>query len=157
MIEIAPYEKAHQRDVDEIMNEIASEFDEQIFAKQTNETRTVLDRYWVALNNKKVIGTVGVIVIENKFGILKKMMLQKSFRGKEFGVSTLLMETVINWCKQNDIPKIYIGTMNQFKAAQLFYKKNGFKRIPEKELPNNFINNSLDKVFFEQNLKPNVH
>ncbi|PKV51547.1 N-acetylglutamate synthase-like GNAT family acetyltransferase [Aquimarina sp. MAR_2010_214] len=152
MIKIVPYNKLHQSDIDEMMNEIASEFDEQIFPKPTNETPITPDRYWVALNNKKVIGTVGVIVIKKEFGVLKKMMLKKTFRGKGLGISKLLLETVINWCEQNDIPKIYLGTMNQFKAAQVFYKKNGFNRISENELPSNFLNNPLDKVFFEQNL-----
>ena len=42
--------------------------------------------------------------------------------------------------------------MNQFIAAQSFYRKNGFKQIPESELPKNFLNNPLDKVFFVQDL-----
>lgn len=152
MIKITPYKNVHQSDINEMMNEIVSEFDEHIFAKPTNEKQISPDGYWVALNGKKVIGTVAVIAIKNEFGVLKKMMLKKKFRGKGIGISKLLLETAINWCEQNDIPKIYLGTMNQFRAAQMFYKKNGFKRISENELPNNFIKNPLDEVFFEQNL-----
>jgi len=152
MIKIVIYESVHQNGIDKMMNEIAMEFDSKIFPKPTKETPIVPNKYWVALDNGKVIGTVGILVAENNFGVLKKMILKKEFRGKEFGVSKKLLETVIKWCEKNSISKLYLGTMNQFKAAQAFYEKNGFKQISRNELPNNFLNNPLDKVFFVQDL-----
>ncbi|WP_338791789.1 GNAT family N-acetyltransferase [Bernardetia sp. MNP-M8] len=152
MTKIVIYESVHQNGIDEMMNEIAVEFEEQIFPKVTVETPSIPDNYWVALYNGKVVGTVGVVVVQNEFGVLKKMMLKKEFRGKEFGLSKLLLETVIEWSEENQISKIYLGTMNQFKAAQTFYKKNGFREILENELPLNFLKNPLDKVFFVKDL-----
>ena len=152
MLKIVRYKNVYQNDIDTMMNEIAKEFGENIFSKPTTETPIVPNNYWVAIHNEKVIGTVGIMVIKNGVGILKKMMLKKSFRGKELGISKLLLETVIHWCEQNDISKIYLGTMEQFKAAQLFYQKNGFKRIPQSALPKEFLKNPLDTVFFEQDL-----
>lgn len=152
MTKIVTYESTHQNGIDAMMNEIAMEFDEQIFPKPTIETAIVPNKYWVAVNDGKIVGTVGILVVENDFGVLKKMMLKKAFRGKEFGISKTLLETVIEWCKENNISKLYLGTMNQFKAAQSFYKKNGFKEITKNELPYNFLNNPLDKVFFVQDL-----
>ena len=148
MIKIVPYKKAHQNGIDEMMNEIALEFDEQIFTKPTNKTPIVPDNYWVAIKDGKVIGTIGVIVVDNDFGVLKKMMLKKEFRGKEFGISKALLSTVLEWSNTNHISKIYLGTMIPFKAAQSFYISNGFKQIRENELPINFLKNPLDKVFF---------
>jgi len=156
MTKIVTYEITHQNGIDEMMNEIALEFDEQIFPKATIETPIVPDKYWVAINNGKIVGTVGILVVENDFGVLKKMMLKKEFRGKEFGISKRLLETVIEWSEKNRIPKLYLGTMSQFKAAQSFYEKNGFKQISENELPNNFLNNPLDKVFFVQDILPKL-
>lgn len=148
MTKIVNYDSVHQRGVDEMMNEIALEFDEQIFPKTTIETPLVPDKYWVAINNGKVVGTIGLLVIEKKFGVLKKMMLKKEFRGKELGIANSLLQTAIKWTIENKVPKLYLGTMTQFKAAQSFYKKNRFKQISENELPHNFLNNPLDKVFF---------
>ncbi len=145
---IVRYKNVHQNGIDLMMNEIALEFDSEIFPKATNEIPIVPDQYWVALDNGTIIGTIGVLVIDNDVGILKKMMLKKEFRGKEFGVSKKLLETAIGWCKENSISKIYLGTMSQFKAAQSFYTKNGFIQISKSELPNNFLNNPLDNVFF---------
>lgn len=152
MTKIITYESTHQSGIDAMMKEIASEFDEQIFPKLSIDTPIVPNNYWVAVNDGKIVGTVGILVVENDFGVLKKMMLKKAFRGKEFGIAKTLLETVIEWCKENRISKLYLGTMNQFKAARYFYKKNGFKEISKNELPNNFLNNPLDKVFFVQDL-----
>lgn len=152
MTKIVTYKKIHQSGIDTMMQEIALEFDSEIFPKATNETPIVPDKYWVSIDNEKVIGTIGVLVIDNSIGVLKKMMLKKEFRGKEFGVSKKLLEIVIEWCKENSVSTLYLGTMNQFKAAQSFYKKNGFTQISKSELPINFLNNPLDNVFFVQEL-----
>ena len=129
MINIVTYESAHQNGIDEMMNEIALEFNEHIFPKPTSETPNIPNNYWVAMNNGEIVGTVGILVVEKDFGVLKKMMIKKEYRGKKIGASKALLETVIVWCKENGISKLYLGTMNQFKAAQSFYKKNGFKQI----------------------------
>ncbi|MEM5564647.1 GNAT family N-acetyltransferase [Psychroserpens sp. AS72] len=152
MIKIIPYKNAHQNGIEIMMNNIAMEFDHDIFSKPSKATPNIPDAYWVALNGDDVIGTIGVLNIENDFAILKKMMLKKEYRGKSLGVSKSLLETAINWCKDNHIPKIYLGTMTQFKAAQLFYSNNGFVRISEEKLPDNFLNNPLDTVFFVREL-----
>ena len=147
MLKIVPYKNVYQNGIDIMMNEIASEFDTQIVTKPSHETPIVLNNYWVAIHTKKIIETVGIMVFKNRTGILKKMMLKKSFRGKVLSISKLLLETVIHWCEQNEISKIYLGTMTQFKAVQLFYQKNGFKRISKKEVPKEFLKNPLDTVF----------
>lgn len=153
MIKIVPYEIVHQSGIDKLMNDIALEFEEQIFPKPITKKPVFPDKYWVAISNENIIGTVAILVVDNDFGVLKNMMLKKEFRGLEFGISQMLLKTAIKWCEENDILKLFLGTMNQFKAAQSFYKKNGFKQISENDLPKNFVNNPLDKVFFMQNLK----
>lgn len=152
MIKIVTYNNIHQDGINQMMLEIAQEFDEIILSKPTDSTPLVPNAYWVVLNNDTVIGTIGVIPINEEFAILKRMMLKKEFRGSSFGISKSLLSTVINWCIANNISKIYLGTMHQFKAAQRFYEKNEFKKIKESELPITFIKNPLDSLFFQLNL-----
>ncbi|MBL4707551.1 MAG: GNAT family N-acetyltransferase [Flavobacteriales bacterium] len=71
-------------------------------------------------------------------------------------MSERLLETLVSWCKENEILSLYLGTMKQFKAAQAFYTKNGFNRISKSKLPKNLLNNPLDKVFFEKKLRPQL-
>lgn len=149
---ITPYQNIHQSGIDDMMQEIALEFDEEISSKPTHTTPLVPDAYWVTLMNEQVIGTIGIVMVKNEFAILKRMMLKRSFRGKAFGISQLLLQTVLDWCVQNNVNQIYLGTMHQFKAAQIFYEKNGFQRISETELPSTFLTNPLDAVFYQRKL-----
>ena len=153
MVQIVSYKNAHQNGINAMMQEIALEFGEHIFSKPTKQTPILPDTYWVAIHNKKVIGTVGVLVVNNNVGILKKMMLKREFRGKEFGVSKLLLDTAIKWSQEANISMLYLGTMQQFKAAQIFYERNGFEKTQENKLPSSFLKNPLDTVFYKLNLK----
>jgi N-acetylglutamate synthase-like GNAT family acetyltransferase len=155
-IEIIAYQNAHQSGIDTMMKAIALEFNDNISPKPSNNTPIVPDQYWVAINNNEIIGTVGVITLNKDFAILKRMMLKKKYRGKTLGISRSLLETVINWCENHNIKKLYLGTMTQFKAAQSFYSNNGFIRISEEQLPNNFLSNPLDTVFFVRDLTTSI-
>ena len=79
-------------------------------------------------------------------------MVKKEYRGKSFGTSKTLLNTAVIWCKENNISKIYLGTMMQFKAAQSLYTNNGFKIISEDKLPKKFLQNPLDSIFFIRDL-----
>ena len=70
MTKIVTYESAHQKGIDAMMKEIALEFDEQIFPKPSSDTPIVLNKYWVAVNDGKIVGTVGILIVENDFGVL---------------------------------------------------------------------------------------
>jgi GNAT superfamily N-acetyltransferase len=152
MIEIKVYSNDNQNDIDKMLSEIANEFDIPISNQSASTTAKLIDEYWVALNGNEVIGTVGVLKIENRKAVLKRMFVKKIFRGKEFGVSSLLMQKAFDWCRDENVNYIYLGTMDQFKAAHKFYEKNGFQKISKNTLPTDFVNNPVDDVFYKINL-----
>ncbi len=152
MIKITTYNKNHQIGIDKMMNQIALEFDNQILSRPNKQTPQIPKNYWVAIHKEEIIGTIAIITVNKKYGILKKMMLKKEFRGKEIGIAKLLLETATKWCKENNVLTLYLGTMDQFKTAQAFYLKNGFVLILENELPESFLRNPIDNVFFKLNL-----
>jgi N-acetylglutamate synthase-like GNAT family acetyltransferase len=147
MISIKLYEKDNQKEIDSMLDEIANEFELPI-SNGNKSTSHSLDKYWVAFNKTKIIGTVGVVCFDNNLSILKSMFVKKEYRGKNMGISSLLLHTVFDWCKTENIEHIYLGTMNQFKAAHSFYERNGFKQINKNKLPLNFRNNPIDDVFY---------
>lgn len=157
MIEIVPYESKHQAGIDGMMDEIAEEFTESIFGVQKRNSVVLPDRFWVALFDGQVIGTIGlIIIIKHEYAILKKKMLKKEFRGAIHNVAKRLLQTALEESKKGQLKCIYLGTMSQFKAAQSFYQKHGFQQIPEKELPANFLRNPIDTLFYKFTMKSYV-
>lgn len=132
--------------------EISNEFESSIFNNDKPIKTTIYDKYWVAQKGQEIIGTVAIVLIENGYAILKNMFVKKEFRGKRFDVSHTLLLKALNWCKSENITNIYLGTMEQFIAAQKFYEKNGFQKIDRNELPEGFIHNPMDTVFYEKHI-----
>lgn len=154
-VDIFPFQSHHQADIDLLMTMISKEFSETIFSPQSKTVMEVsllpTDKYWVALTDGKVIGTIGFTNLKNNSIALKRMFLNKEFRGQ--GIAKILLDTVIKWATDNGVENIYLGTMTQFKAAQTFYKRNDFREIMQTNLPIDFPANPVDKVFYERAIK----
>lgn len=109
--------------------------------------------FWVAVEDEKLIGTIALIDIDNGQAALRKMFVHKDYRGKEKGTGQLLLDTLLNWCKQKNIVEIYLGTVEQLHAAKRFYVKNGFTKIDKAALPEKFPLMQVDTEFFGLILK----
>ncbi len=155
-IKIIPFEPSHQQDVDAMLDEITKEYEASFFSlnsKKINEVYLLPGRrYWVATAEGKVVGSVGVICNEN-YAVLKSMFLLKAFRGAEQQVATRLLQTAMQWAAENKCAIMYLGTMAQFIAAQKFYEKQGFIKIDEETLPENFPSNTVDTVFYKKEIE----
>lgn len=137
-----------------MMEGIALEFKEPIFTTQSKKISDVFElanhRFWVATDGAKVIGTVGMVTLNNENLVLKSMFVDKEARGK--GISDLLLSTVIKQATQDHYKTIYLGTMFQFKAGQRFYEKKGFTKCERTDLPADFPINTLDTIFYRKHL-----
>ncbi|UZQ52111.1 GNAT family N-acetyltransferase [Clostridium kluyveri] len=86
--------------------------------------------FWVAVDNQVVIGTIAIKNIGNKNATLRKMFVKQEYnRGKDIGVSSNLLLQLLDWAKQENFSRIFLGTTSQFLAAHRFYEKNGFKEM----------------------------
>lgn len=153
---IIPFDRQHQSAVNDLMTEIQSEFD-TIFTTPNSKPISDLighgNYFWVALEQDKVIGTIGLTRYNNETGVLRLMFVAKKYRGRQLSVSKNLLDTAINVAKKIGYTDIYLGTMAQFKAAQKFYTKNDFILIPKTSLPDKMTLSTNDTVFY--NLKIN--
>jgi N-acetylglutamate synthase-like GNAT family acetyltransferase len=104
--------------------------------------------FWGAFYEGKLIGTIGLIKIANKVGVIRKMFVAKAFRGGELGVAQLLLNTLISYCKENNITSLYLGTQEVLQAAARFYIKNNFDRIDKGQLPVGFPLMPVDNAFY---------
>lgn len=108
--------------------------------------------FWIALINEQVVGSIGLIDIGHQAAAIRKMFVRADYRGSEFGLGLALLNTAVDWCVQQEIQRLYLGTVEQLKAAQRFYEKNGFERIPADQLPDYFPRMPVDTEFFKRTL-----
>ena len=153
-IKILPFQTEHQNDINDMMESIALEFNEPIFTEKSKKIIDVYlmpnNKFWVATDSNKVVGTIGIVKLKNENIVLKSMFVEMKYRGQ--GISNLLLETLVNWAIQDKYKQIYLGTMTQFSAGQRFYEKNGFVKCNKTELPTDFTINPLDTIFYTKHL-----
>ncbi len=109
--------------------------------------------FWVTLEEEQLIGTIGLIDIGNQQGVIRKMFVDKDFRGKEMGVARGLLNTLFSWAKNHGLVEILLGTTDRYHAAHRFYEKNGFREAQKLELPKNFPVMAVDSRFYRTELK----
>jgi len=113
---------------------------------QTSQNRK--GNFWVAISNDQVVGCIGLVDIGNDQAALKKMFVHKDFRGKQSGVSSMLINTAKQWCVTHGIKTIFLGTVTQMIAAQRFYQNNDFTEISVAQLPPEFPLVHVDTKFY---------
>lgn len=104
--------------------------------------------FWGALLGEELVGTIALINTGHQACALRKMFVKKEFRGQEFRIAQLLLKRLIEFCKQNNIQHIYLGTVDMLKAAHRFYEKNGFEEIDVNLLPAYFPRMMADNKFY---------
>ena len=104
--------------------------------------------FWIALSDRRVVGTVSLLDIGNNQVALRKMFVDPHFRGARFGTAHKLLQAAFDWCRANEIAEIYLGTTAKFVAAHRFYEKSGFTEIPKGVLPEKFPVMTVDTKFY---------
>lgn len=86
-------------------------------------------RYWVALDdNGFIVGGTGIGALTDTICELQKMYCLPQARGT--GVSHRLMETALEFAR-GLYRQCYLETLENMTAAQRFYEKYGFRRVPD--------------------------
>ncbi|HYF31729.1 MAG TPA: GNAT family N-acetyltransferase [Chitinophagaceae bacterium] len=109
--------------------------------------------FWLAVEKENVIGSIGLLDIDNGQGVIRKMFVEKSNRGKDKAVAQNLYNTLEQHCKNNHINELFLGTINVLQAAQHFYIRNGFQVVRKDLLPGTFPVMSVDDLFFRKLLQ----
>jgi GNAT superfamily N-acetyltransferase len=109
--------------------------------------------FWGAFVNDELVGTIALIKFDENAAAIRKMFVKKEYRGKEFSIAQKLLETLIQYCTENGIDDLYLGTVSILEAALRFYERNHFVGIEKGLLPEAFPLMSADNVFCHLNLK----
>jgi N-acetylglutamate synthase-like GNAT family acetyltransferase len=151
MYSIIPFEKHHQSEVEEMMNAIQAEFDLPFRNPHSVSISEYIESgnlFWVALYENRVIGTVALSRFDNNTGVLRNLFVAKEHRGEQAATAKSLLSTLLDQAKNLGYTAIYLGTMDQFKAAQRFYVKHEFVPILKTELPRKMSFNPVDTLFY---------
>lgn len=106
--------------------------------------------FWVALVLGEVVGSIALRDLGNGQGALRKMFVQKLYRGPQYAVAQRLLETLFDWCKVRGVREVYLGTTEAFRAAHRFYEKHGFERVDRDALPAAFPFMAVDTRFYRR-------
>jgi N-acetylglutamate synthase-like GNAT family acetyltransferase len=80
------------------------------------------------------------------------MFVKSAYRGSTDEVAYKLLRILLDWCQQNTVQEIFLGTTPKFLTAHRFYEKNNFIEIQESELPLSFPVMSVDTKFYRYQL-----
>lgn len=104
--------------------------------------------FWVAKENGKVVGTIGLMNKGNGLCILKKFFVYKPYRGNPHHLGQQLYTVFLDFAKVHGFSKIILDTPKNTDRAHSFYEKSGFKKIEKKELPIKYDYPYDDSHFF---------
>ncbi len=104
--------------------------------------------FWYAVNDQgELIGCIGLKMLDGNDAELKKLFVQKEYRGK--GVAKALLDTLLKAAKRHGFKTIWLGSVDVVTQAAAFYKKHNFVQVQEKDLPETFEKNRLDTRFYK--------
>jgi putative acetyltransferase len=86
--------------------------------------------YFIALKDQQLVGGAGIFPTENlPEGTceLVKLYLHKDARGT--GLGKELLNTAMQWAKENGYTQVYLESMPELSKAVTIYENVGFKRI----------------------------
>ncbi|MER1986184.1 MAG: GNAT family N-acetyltransferase [Solibacillus sp.] len=155
-MEIRVYEdKFQQQVVDLILSIQQQEYNIQITKEDQPDLLDISSFYqrgngefWVALHEDLVVGTISLLDIGNGQLALRKMFVNKNYRGPSHKVAQQLLNVALTHARVTAVNEIYLGTTPEFKAAQRFYEKNGFQSILKEQLPEAFPIVHVDRHFY---------
>ncbi|UTN03252.1 GNAT family N-acetyltransferase [Flavobacterium bizetiae] len=159
--QIIPIENKYSSEiVDLILNIQQKEFNVPITIEDQPDLLDIKNFYynggghfWGAFINDELVGTIALIKFSDTKAAIRKMFVKKEFRGKEFSIAQKLLDTLVDYCNENQIDDLYLGTITVLEAALRFYERNHFVRIEKDSLPETFPVMSADNVFCHLKLK----
>lgn len=133
--EIIEFTKAYQAQVIRLITQVLK--DQQVISDDVDaiddedlfhiaDIYTGRGRFWVAVENDQVIGTVAIREIDNDTAKLHRMFVLTQYHGK--GVGPALLQHAIDFARQQGYTEIILNTHHLMHRAHRFYEKHGFTK-----------------------------
>jgi GNAT superfamily N-acetyltransferase len=89
--------------------------------------------FFVAREGGRLVGSVGVERLDDGTAELHRLYLDADLRGR--GTGRLLVDTVLGWCRTEDVGHLILWSDTRFDLAHRLYERMGFRRTGERVLP----------------------
>jgi len=89
--------------------------------------------FWIARRGGRIVGSVGVERLGEGAAELHRLYLDAGLRGR--GLGRALVETVLAWCRDHDVPHLVLWSDTRFDLAHRLYERMGFVRTGERDVP----------------------
>lgn len=109
--------------------------------------------FWTARINNEIVGTIGLQNLDNQNGVLRKMFVQKEYRGAEPKIAQILFEELTGYAKRINLKKIWLDTPGIALASHRFYERNGFQQTDKLNLPANYVFPDKNSKIYKLDLK----
>ena len=104
--------------------------------------------FWVAKDDSKLIGSIGIMPYNNEIAVLKKFFVYEDYQGEPYHIGQKLYTRLLSFANEKNIKTILLDTPHNTVRAHKFYEKAGFKKITEDMLPIKFSHPYKDCDFF---------
>lgn len=91
--------------------------------------------FWVAKEQNRLTGSIGLQNCGNGLGILKKFFVYEDFRGTPHHLGQRLYAELLQFANKKHFHQIILDTPKNTERAHRFYEKSGFIKIDERDLP----------------------
>lgn len=108
--------------------------------------------FWVAKEEGRVIGCIGLMNYGNGTGILKKFFSYEGYRGEPHHLGRKLYAELLSFAQQHNFKQLVLDTPKNTCRAHKFYDKAGFQKISKEDLPVQYDYPYKDCDFFLLNL-----
>lgn len=160
MIEVSTFLPEHQGGVVALVLTIQQvEFGVPISIEDQPDLLSIPDFYqraggnfWVALDGGNVVGSIALRDIGGRQAALRKMFVERAYRGAHHGIGARLLDTLMRSAVEHNLAEIYLGTRTQLVAARRFYEKHDFAEVAKSALPTTFPVMAVDDRFYRRAL-----
>lgn len=91
--------------------------------------------FWVAMDDSKLCGCIGLVNHGDDCGIMKKFFVYEAYRGEPHHLGRQLYNVLLNHAQNIGIKNIILDTPKNTDRAHKFYLKAGFQLIDSSALP----------------------
>lgn len=109
-------------------------------------------RFWLAKDDKKLVGSIGLMNYGNGIGVLKKFFVYEEYQGRPNHLGQKLYKVLIEFAQNNNYKTLLLDTPQNTDRAHKFYHKAGWTKVSQENLPFQFDHPYQDSDFFLLNL-----